>query len=166
MAVRRRDEDLLQILNDLIFSSLADLANLAVEEGRPHLVTALLADLAPEWHIMVNRGIIQTFDVYLVELSDLVLAELSILEVLLNAIRANNAGAFASIGILDDLGALVADLPELGDAVHKSVLLVAVQLDLVGQALLKIMAAEGGVLIEHLCWHSNKSKNGNSICKS
>lgn len=40
---------------------------------------------------------------------------------------------------------------------HQTVLLVAVQLDLVGQALLKVVAAESRVFIEHFSGHSNKS---------
>lgn len=157
MTVGRRNEHLLQILDHFILPSLTDLTNLAVEEGRPHLITAFLANLTPEGYIMVNRRIIQAFDVYLIELSNLMLAELPILEVLLNAISANNASALTSIRILDDLGALVADLSELGDAVDQPMLLIAVQLYLVGQALLEVMAAKRWVLIQHLCWHSNKS---------
>lgn len=157
MAVGRRNEHLLQILNHFILPSLADLANLAVEEGGPYLITTLLADLTPEWHIMVNRRIIQAFDVYLIELPNLMLAQLPILEVLLDAIRANNAGTLTGIRILDDLRALVADLTELGDAVHQPMLLVTVQLDLIGQALLEVMTAERWILIQHLCWHLNKS---------
>lgn len=54
VAVRGRDEDLLQIFDDLVFPPFADLANLAVHEGRPHLVAALLADFTPEGHVMID----------------------------------------------------------------------------------------------------------------
>lgn len=47
VAVGRRDVDLLQIFDHLTFPPLANLTNLAVHKGRPHLVAALTTDLTP-----------------------------------------------------------------------------------------------------------------------
>lgn len=90
---------------------------------------------------MIDRRIIEAFHVYLVELSYLVLAELSVSEVLLYGIGADDAGADAGVRIFDDLRALIANFAELGDPVQKVGVLVAVQLHLVRQRFLEIVSA-------------------------
>jgi hypothetical protein len=132
MRIGRRYEDLLQISNNISFSSFTDLANLAIHKGSPHLISTLLADGASERDIMVDRRISQALDLYFIELPDLMLAQLTILEILLDSIRTNDAVSVPAVGIFDDLGALVADLAELGDLVQKGWVLVAMKVDLVG----------------------------------
>lgn len=90
---------------------------------------------------MIDRRIIEAFHVYLVELSYLVLAELSVSEVLFDGIGADDAGADAGVRIFDDLRALIANFAELGDPVQKVGVLVAVQLHLVRQRFLEIVSA-------------------------
>lgn len=132
MRIRRRDENFLQIPYNISFSALANLADLAIHEGSPHLIGALLADGAPERDIVVDSGISEALDLHLIELPDLVLAQLAILEILLDGIRADDAVSVPAVGIFDDLRALVADLAELGDLVEERGVLVAGEVDLVG----------------------------------
>lgn len=68
---------------------------------------------------MIDSLISQAFDLHLIELSYLMLAKLAIFEILLDGIRTDDAVTVAAIGIFDDLGALVADLAELGDLMEE-----------------------------------------------
>jgi hypothetical protein len=78
------------------------------------------------------------------------LAQFSIGQILLNGVGTNNTVLFVLVRILDDLGALVADLAELANFMTKVRSHVAGQLYLVGKTLVKVMAAERPVFVQLL----------------
>lgn len=81
------------------------------------------------------------------------LAKLSLCEVLLDGLIADDTVPIARVRIFDDLRALVADLSELADLVEHRWILVAGQVHLIGQALLEIVAAESGIFVMDLAGH-------------
>lgn len=157
MRIGRRYEDFLQIADDIPFSSFTDLADLAIHKGSSDFISAFLADGSAEGHIMVDSRISQALYLQFIELPDLMLAQLPILEILLDSIRTDDTFTMPTIRILYDLRALVTDLTELRDLVHKTRLLVAVEVDLVRQTLLEVVATESRVLVLNLSRH-DKSK--------
>jgi hypothetical protein len=66
----------------------------------------------------------------------------------------------AVAGVSDDVGAFVADLTHLGDAVGEVSIVVAGKFDLVGETFMEVVGAEGGVLYFvklHIYYLSNSS---------
>lgn len=154
MAESGRNKDFLHVPDNFVLLPLTDLAGLAVHESGPQLVAAPLADCFFEGNIMRVGGVIETLDVDVLKLPVLMLAELSIGQVLLDGIVADDAGLLVLVRILDDVGALVADLAELADAVGQLGSVAAGELHLVGETLVEIVAAQRTVLVA-LFTHTN-----------
>ena len=84
---------------------------------------------------------------YIVEFSHVVLAKLPLLYVLLDGVLADNAGAFPVVWVVDYLCTFRAELSKLGDAVSDFPVLVAGQLDEIGEAFLEIMSTQRRILV-------------------
>jgi hypothetical protein len=86
--------------------------------------------------------IVEAFDVYVKEFRVFMLAELSVFDVLLKFLRADEAVFLGLEGVFDDVGTFVANFAILGDSVGAVGVVQAGEFDFVGQTLVEVMPAQ------------------------
>lgn len=146
MAIGARNVGLFHIADDFVLFALANLAVFTIHKRCANLVAATLANQGPERNLMILLVVVETLHDDVLKLSVLVLAEFPVADVLFEFSRADQAVFDLFVGLLDDVGALVAYFPALGDAVGEVRVVEAGEFDFVGKALVEVVAAQGGIL--------------------
>lgn len=148
MTICTGNVDLFHISNHLVLFPLAHLTGLAVHEGSPELVRAALAYFGPE-RDLVGSGLLlgtEALDNDFEILGVVVLAEFPVFDILFQLFGADQTVFLMFEGVLDDVGAFVADFATLRDAVRQVLVVEAGQFDLIGETFVEIMPAQRRVL--------------------
>lgn len=131
MSKSTRNYSFLHVSNHLILLPITHFACLTVHKRSPQLVTATFTYFCIERHLMKFIRTVQTLHNHVKILSIVMVAQLSILYILFNLFRANNASILKSERILYDVGTLIAYLTVLTDLMNSVRLFLTRQFDLV-----------------------------------